>query len=226
MKAWSSTSIGSVLRIWTSPASTTAYIELNTDFLDHAEIRIIAMWSSLRPIQLQALSRGGGPFHSLLAEYDGRGILIAGPAESGKSTCHQRLPTPWNPLCDDHVLVVKRDHSDYAAHPFPTWSEYLWKESDKTWPTSYTVPINAIFFLEQADVDHVTRVIPEQAAPMLFESQKQVWQRHWARIDPSPCDKQRIMAFENACALARAIPTYVLKATLLGRFWGKIEEVM
>jgi hypothetical protein len=32
--------------------------------------------------------------------------------------------------------------------------------------------------------------------------------------------------FENSCRLAKAVPAFRLKASLKGRFWEKIEEVL
>ncbi len=223
---WSFSALGKVIRIWSHDHVPETVVELNSEFIDHHEIRVINMWSSLRPIHLHAAACGGGPFHATLAEYNGRGILIAAAGDTGKTTCYRRLPPPWSPLSDDQALVVRKGDGSFVAHPFPTWSEHLMQRSDQSWPAARSVSLKAVFFLEQADVDEVLALSPGRASPLLFDAQKQVWERYWARLGEKTCEKQRTMVFDNACTMARTIPTFVLKATLHGRFWEEIEAVL
>ena len=37
---------------------------------------------------------------------------------------------------------------------------------------------------------------------------------------------RRLMRFENACALARSVPSFVLDVGATGRFWEKINAVL
>jgi SynChlorMet cassette protein ScmC len=88
---------------------------------------IIKMLQILNPIFQKAKRAGGLPLHAALAERNGMGFLLAGPGDTGKSTCCHRLPGPWKALCDDESLVVRDHQKGYLAHPFPTWSDYLFR---------------------------------------------------------------------------------------------------
>jgi len=223
---WRSLALGTAVRVWWHNAVEEAVVEFDTALLDHPEIRVIAMWTALRPLQFYAISAGGGPFHATLAHAEGRGILIAGAAGTGKSTCCRRLPAPWVGLCDDYALVVRRAAGEYMAHPFPTFSEYLSGASVKTWPAQTAVTVRAVFILEQSTNDGVERVAAHEASTLLFDAQKQLLATCWSRLDDAVAQDLRRRLFENACAMAASIPTYRLRATLSGRFWEKIEEVV
>ncbi|MBN1424901.1 SynChlorMet cassette protein ScmC, partial [Candidatus Fermentibacteria bacterium] len=201
-------------------------VEVDPGLLEHPEIRVIAMWTALRSIQFQAIAAGGGPFHATLAAHQGRGVLIAAPAGMGKSTCYRRLPPPWEPLCDDYALVVQHGPGQYAAHPFPTFSEYLESKSSRTWLCCRSAPLSAVFFLEQGNVDHVEPLAPHQMLAMLFDAQQQLLSTVLSRLDPVVAQDLRARLFENACAMAGAVSAYRLTATLTGRFWEHIGAVL
>ena len=120
---------------------------------DTPETEIITMWNALYPIYRESINMGGFPLHAGLAELDGKGVIIAGPGDTGKSTCCTRLPDYWTALCDDEALVVADNKGNFRAHPFPTWSDYLWRGSEKTWNIQRSVPISGIFFIEQSKDD-------------------------------------------------------------------------
>ncbi|MCP4691429.1 MAG: hypothetical protein GY859_25520, partial [Desulfobacterales bacterium] len=57
-------------------------------------------------LQLQLVSRGNcAPCHCALVEIDGRGAVIGGPGDSGKTTCARRIPPPHRALADDYALL-------------------------------------------------------------------------------------------------------------------------
>jgi SynChlorMet cassette protein ScmC len=185
---------------------------------------IVSMWHALQPIYQQAQNTGGLPLHGALLEIEGKGVVIAAPGDTGKSTCCRRVPVYWKPLCDDELLVVFDKERGYQAHPFPTWSDYLWKSSEKRWNVEYSVPMKAVFFLEQAEADEVIPVGNGQAAMFIYQFATQVCQKFWGKMDKEQRRGQRKHLFNNASEMAKAIPAYRLRATLDGRFWEEIEK--
>lgn len=187
---------------------------------------IVRMWQSLHPIYERALGNGGMPFHAGLAEWNGKGALFAASGGTGKSTCCRRLPSPWRALGDDEALIVKDKQGTYTAHPFPTWSEYIFQRSEKTWDVEQHAPLSALFFLEQADRDEVVAIGTGKASVYITESSTQICRRNWRHLDKKEEVRQKMAMFDNACALAKEVPAYILRVSLTGEFWRLVEEVV
>jgi SynChlorMet cassette protein ScmC len=190
------------------------------------ELSILSMRLSLYPIYERELNSGGLPFHAGLVERDGKGVLLAAPKNIGKSTCCRRIPGPWNALCDEETLIVRDGQKQYLAHPFPTWSDYLTRGSNRTWNVQRYVPLAAIFFLEQAEDDKAIPLGQGEAASLMNQSAMQVFLRSCIHLDREKMRAFRKKLFDNACELAGAIPTFKLRVGLDGRFWEKIEAVL
>jgi SynChlorMet cassette protein ScmC len=190
------------------------------------DISYISMWTSLRPIFLRSIDGGGLPFHAGLAELDGRSILIAAPGDVGKSTSCRRLPKYWTALSDDEALVVLTKQKQYRTHPFPTWSDYLWRRKDHTWNVQYSVPLSAIFFLEQSETDEVLPAGAGESAILVSESAIQVCRKFWRSSDKEDERKYKRQIFNNACEMTKNIPAFHLRATLHGKFWEEIEKAL
>jgi len=109
----------------------------------------------------------------------GHGFLLAGQGGTGKSTCCRRLPNNWKPLCDDESLIVLDKSKVYHVHPFPTWSDYIQKRAKNIWDVQGSVPLSAIFFLEQSEKDEVIPLSKEQSAILMTKSSKQAYDRSW-----------------------------------------------
>jgi len=224
---WNHYKQGTVYRIWSHKNHHEDFIELNIDYLNHPEIKFINMWSSLKPLyRYYTEKKGGGPIHAALAEFNGKGILIAASGGTGKSTCSIRLPSCWKPLSDDMALIVKGRDNCYRAHPMPTWSDHLWNLKKSKFNTSYSVPIKAIFFLEQSDKDEIVHKSSTFGVQHIFQSCKQVWESYWKKIPKVEERKMVHHVFNNSFDLAAKIPCYTLKATLHGKFWNEIEKVL
>jgi len=191
-----------------------------------SKIQFLNLWYSLQPIYQRSIGKAGLPLHAGLVELDGQGVILAASGDTGKSTCCSRLPAYWNPLCDDEVLVILDKQKKYRAHPFPTWSDYLWKHSRKTWDVQYSVPLSGIFFLEQSWIDEVVPLGGGRAAVLLSESASQICQKFWRIADRKEQRQFRKKLFNNACEMAKQIPTYRLRVSLRGKFWEKIEKVL
>ena len=210
------------LKVWCHDIIPEAICEVCN--LDTHDTEIINMWIALQPIFQQALKTGGLPLHGALLELEGKGVVIAAPGGTDKSTCSRRVPSYWKPLCDDELLVVPDREKGYRAHPFPTWSDYLWRGSEQKWDAGYSVPLRAIFFLEQAETDDVIPVGQGQAAMSINYSATQVCRKFWMNVDHDNKRELNRQLFINAGEMAKAIPAYRLKATLDGRFWEEIER--
>jgi SynChlorMet cassette protein ScmC len=193
---------------------------------DSPDLETIAMWDALYPIYRESISRGGLPFHAGLVELAGRGVILAGPGDTGKSTCCSRLPHYWSALCDDEVLVVLDNEGNFRAHPFPTWSDYLWRGSEKTWNVQRSVPIFGVFFIEQSQDDEAIPLGQGKAAVYMNESATQVCRKYWKRAGDEYQRTFRRNLFVNTCEMAKQIPAFRLRVSLHGRFWEEIERVL
>jgi SynChlorMet cassette protein ScmC len=191
-----------------------------------ATLNIIRMWLAFHSIYLRAQEFGGLPFHAALVDWRGIGVLLAAPAGTGKSTCCRRLVHPWKTLCDDETLVVKDSQGRYSAHPFPTWSDYLWGGSKQTWNVQQSFPLSAIFFLEQAESSKVAPIGHGRAATLINESAMEVCRRSWRNLHHDEVREQKKKLFDNACRLAKEISAFKLSVSLTGRFWEEMERAL
>ena len=184
------------------------------------------MRCALFPVYDATVRRGGLPLHCALVERDGRGVLLVGRSGVGKSTACRRLPPRWNVLGDDLALAVRRPRGGFAVHPLPTWSAVGTDLEKRAWDINRGVRLAAIFLLTQAAEDEilpagkaVATVVLADAAMTIFES---------VRVHDQTVEKKLLggNAFANAAAMVEAVPTYILRLSLTGRFWEKIEEVL
>jgi len=191
-----------------------------------AEAEMVHMMSAMFPVYRKIAAHGGMAMHAGLAERNGKGFLFAGAGGAGKSTCCRSLPPPWKILCDDLSVVLHNDNDGYEAHPFPTWSDYLWgKASANTWNASHGVALTAIFFLIQSDHDEIIPLRSgSKSAQLNHLSAGQVHQWFWRAMEQSPRLAMRRQIFENSCTMAQRLPSYILRFTLRGRFWEVIER--
>lgn len=193
---------------------------------DNPETEILTMWNALYPIYRESINLGGLPFHGGLVERDGMGVILAGPGNRGKSTCCSRLPDSWMPLCDDETLVVLDNGGNFRAHPFPTWSDHLWRGSEKTWNVQYSIPISGVFFIEHAEVDEAIPLGQGESAASINQSAAQVCRKYWKNADQGYQRAFRKNLFDNACEMAKKIPAFRLRVSLHGRFWEEIERAL
>lgn len=175
---------------------------------------------------LPAQVRGGLLIHGALAEKDGYGVILAGPGGSGKTTASQRLVPPWRSLCDDLTLVVRDHQGIYWAHPWPTWSRFMSGGPGGTWDVQHSVPLKGIFFLAQAAEDRVESVGAGQTVCLLVESTEQALYGMPHNVPGDMVQTLRVQRFDNICALAQAVPCYVLHASLTGAFWREIDHIL
>jgi SynChlorMet cassette protein ScmC len=190
------------------------------------EDEIIKLNDALYPIYADVISRGGLPLHSALVARDGRGALLAGRGNTGKSTCCQRILRPWMALCDDEALVLRTGPRSYNAHPFPTWSNFLFGRPRRAWEVQQFAPLKAIYFLEQAKRDEALPLDLGEAASRIYYSCFQVFYRLFNVAPKNEGVALRKEAFGNACEMSKAIPSFILKVDLNGRFWEEIDRTL
>jgi SynChlorMet cassette protein ScmC len=222
-QSWSPHDPGPV-RIWSSNVASEKVIELL--FLQTPELQTISMLFCLIPMYHTVINNGGLPFHAALLTRNGSGVLIAARGDGGKSTCATRIPKPWQALCDDEAIIVRDRSGRFVVHPFPTWSDHVSGRSHKTWDVQRYVPLRAIFFLEQAGEDRVVEISKAEAAIRAHRAAEQVSTHTWRGLDAADVRKFRQKLFENACELVKTVPTYILQASLTGRFWEEIEKAL
>lgn len=184
------------------------------------------MRCALFPVYDMTVRRGGLPLHSALVERDGRGVLLVGRSGVGKSTACRRLPPRWSVLCDDLALAVRRPGGGFAVHPLPTWSAVGPNLEKRAWDIKQGVHLSAVFFLTQADEDEVIPAGRATASVILADAAMTIFRS--VRVQEQSLEKKLLggNAFANAAAMARSVPSFILRLSLTGRFWEKIEEAL
>ncbi len=167
-------------------------------------------------------TRGAVLLHAALAVKDGCAVAFAGAGDSGKSTTVNRLPAPWQTLSDDACLVVPTADG-FRAHPWPTWSQFMFDGPGGSWPVETSYPLAAIYFLEQASTDAVTRIGPGTASGSLPPLTNQVLDANLRHYYADQRQRLRLQAFDNICALTRKVPAYNMKLSLDGEFWRLLD---
>jgi SynChlorMet cassette protein ScmC len=211
------------LRGWFRPGSPHTLVELP---FKEAEWVYIGLWSALTFIYQDSLRRGGLPLHGALVSREGRAVSLVAPGETGKSTCCRRLFPPWRSLCDDEHLVVLSPEGRYLAHPFPTWSDYLFERGEFTWDVQEAVPLAGVCFLEQAPEDSIEPMGQARGAVALYESGLETRYKLWLSPSHRGEDIYRRFTFNNAASLATRLPTFRLRVSLTGRFWELLETAL
>jgi len=167
---------------------------------------------------------GGLLVHGALAEWNGQGVILAGPGGVGKSTASKRLPRPWRSLSDDNTLIVKSPDGAYWAHPWPTWSQYRLGDMSGSWDVQAAVRLKAIFMLIQAKSDRVSLMSALQAISELVDVSGQTFFIMANGMDKGAIRRINLMRFHNAVALSKAVPVCRLEISRRGRFWEEIEK--
>jgi SynChlorMet cassette protein ScmC len=164
--------------------------------------------------------------HGALVELEGCSVLLAGPGGVGKSTACARLPAPWRTVCDDSTLVVCDRDNVHWAHPWPTWSDFLYGGAGGSWDVQTPVRLTAIFFLEQAAADHAESCGEAKAVCLLLEAAEQGSRLSLRGKSKTESRAQNLKRFEIICKLAKRIPCYSLSLSKSAPFWHEIERVL
>jgi len=172
-------------------------------------------------------TRGGMLIHGALAERDGRGVILAAPGGTGKTTASNRLPPPWRSRCDDTTLVVRDAHGNYWAHPWPTWSRFICAAAGGgVWDTQHAVPLTGVFVLSQACEDRVEAIGRGQAVSLLVQCAEQAALYMGPALEEAEMRALHLERFNNLCVLAHVIPGAILHISLTGAFWDTIAQAL
>jgi SynChlorMet cassette protein ScmC len=208
------------------PAPQAGVIPVRLGPVGSAEGRWVAMnWTSTL-IGLEAEGRGGVLLHAALVACRGRAAALAGPGGIGKTTAAERLPAPWQMLCDDTILVLRCGQDGYRVHPWPTWSCFLYNGSGGSWPCTSHFPLGGVFFLDRSGSDAVEPIGPAAALGALLASAEQATAGIWGWLAPGAKIELRRQRLENLIALARTVPCYRLAFTRSGDFGTAMEKVL
>jgi SynChlorMet cassette protein ScmC len=188
--------------------------------------RVDQMRLAMLPIYTDSLRTGGLPVHGALVEIGGSGVILAGRSGEGKSTACRRLEAPWRVLGDDLCLVVPCASGGFRAHPLPTWSALKEDGEARVWQSGSSVPLRAIFFLEQSAEDECLDLKRSSTAITLAASALQVFRSIDFAFPRSEEQEVKKGLYTNAASMALEIPSHLLRLSLTGRFWEKIEEVL
>ncbi len=190
------------------------------------DLEIISMWRSLHALYRGVLESGGLPLHAALLCRGNEGVVVVAGGGVGKTTCCRNVVPPWTARADDAVVIVPSGCGGYVAHPFPTWSEYFFHGSNRTWDVQRGVALKALFFLEQGTNDEVLPVGQGEAALRLNHFSAYISRIGWVR--PDPCDQALRLKtlFDNCCGVARCVPAFNLRAKLGSGFLNEIGKVM
>ena len=212
------------LRIWYRKADNLFFCEINP--IVNENVRYVNLWRCIYTIYIHSIQHFGLPFHGAMIAKGDSAYILAGSGGVGKSTACVRLPEDWKGCCDDESLVVSAGKQSFRAHPFPTWSEYLYRRSRKTWDVQSSWPLRAFFFIEQSTQDWVEPVEKGEAAGLINRSAMQVCQRFLRILSVEDRRRLSLQIFANACEMARSIPAYRMGMTLTGRFWEMMLDVV
>jgi len=177
-------------------------------------------------IILDAEQQGGALLHGALVERDGYGVILAGPGGIGKTTASKRFPAPWRSLCDDTTLILRDKEGTYRAHPWPTWSTFMFGGAGGIWDVQHSVPLRCVFFLDHAQKDRITSIEPVQAVGSLLGSAEQGMTLTLRKLGEAGTRAIRSHRFDNIWDLFRAVPCYRLHLSRTGEFWHEIERAI
>ncbi|NPV05520.1 MAG: SynChlorMet cassette protein ScmC [Syntrophaceae bacterium] len=213
-----------LLEVWRHPSLREILCGLH-ETQDFSQVKE-QMRCALFPVYDQTVRRGGLPLHGALVGQGGRGVLLVGRSGVGKSTACRRLPPRWDVLGDDLALAVRLPGGGFAVHPLPTWSAVGQAAGERTWDIRRGLGLSAVFFLTQAAEDEILPAQKAMATVLLTDAAMTIFQS--VRVRERSMEKTLLAGnvFANAAAMAGSVPAYILRLSLTGRFWEKIEEVL
>ncbi|MBF0548979.1 MAG: SynChlorMet cassette protein ScmC [Deltaproteobacteria bacterium] len=164
--------------------------------------------------------------HAALAEWQGQGILLAGPGGTGKSTASRRLPAPWRSWSDDAALVVPDAEQGFRVHPWPTFSDFFDGGPGGRWDVAQSLPLGAIFCLYQSGVDRAEAMLRAPAAAEIAAAIAQQSNIRDRGLNADQLRLRRLRRLDQALAIAAKIPVFHLDLSLSGAFWEVMAEAL
>ncbi len=218
---------GRFFRYLFDPSHTDGCMFFNLDEYRNAAMRILAIGAIGDALQLQLLSRGNcAPCHCALVEIDGRGAVIGGAGDSGKTTCARRIPPPHRALADDYALLFVHEGA-LLAQAMPTWSRLSDGDSGYVADCSQVVDVDAFFFL-RCGADDFTEPLEGGRAVVQLNAvlQDLLCVRTVVDMPDGVRETRRSGIFSFAEQLVRWKPAWHLHASLHGDFWNPMQTAM
>lgn len=197
-----------------------------TGVIHNKDILALQMMQIAGIVALHSQFSGGLLVHGALVEHKGAGIILAGTGGSGKTTASKRLPSGWSSLSDDMTLVLQTHPGKFSAHPWPTWSRFMFGGEGDSWCVRHSVPLKYVFFLKQDQSDRTDPIGPGQAAAFLNKTAEELWWHLPHLMATNSVRALRLLRFENICTLVKKIPFFRLCLTKNGKFWEDIERTV
>lgn len=190
------------------------------------EDEITKMWLALFPIYHNIQKQGGYPFHGALIRRKDFGFLMMAPSRTGKSTCCRRMPDDWQVLSDDDTVAYQTANGQVFAHPFPTWSEHRNIQCNLIWDVQKSYSLNAFFFLERSEKDEIIPVGPGLSSMLINNSISDILYFYSPNFEIPEYKEYKKISMLNACKMAKILPSFILRASLNGDFYEKIDEAI
>lgn len=170
--------------------------------------------------------KGGLLVHGALAEWNGKGVILAGPGGVGKTTATTRIPRHWRPLSDDASLIVKTPDGEYWAHPWPTWSRIRMGDKKTSWDVQTAVKLHAIFMLVQGKKDFVSRQKSVRSISELVDVSGQTYFIMANGLKKASLRRINVLRFNNSLNIVKKIPICRLEISQKGKFWKEINTFL
>lgn len=148
---------------------------------------------------------GGGILHGGLALSENQGYIFTAPSGGGKTTTLSRIPSSWEVLSDDALLIWPPSRNIFRASPLPTWGNILGNYKtfvgDRLKNVSTSIRVAGVLFLKKSDREELTPLLPLQIAPQLYLAFSQFPEfflsRHLLCVN----------LFHAACNLSKSVPS-------------------
>jgi MoaA/NifB/PqqE/SkfB family radical SAM enzyme len=148
-------------------------------------------------------------FHAAGMDIGGKGILLVGHSEAGKTTAARMLQKHGDVLCDDRI-VVRRGPAGLRIHG-------TWSHGDMADVSAGSAPLSAILFLDKA---HANRLVPVAKG---IETARLLVQYVVKPLVTGDWWEKVLALIEN---MAREVPAYRLEFDKSGRINDTIGKIL
>jgi SynChlorMet cassette protein ScmC len=224
---WESVEFNRILKKWSHPGKREQVYQLLDNpqnpqfkpFLPYCQMQIF-----LLSLCSDMLESGSLPLHSALISRNNDGIVVSGPSNSGKTTLTKNVEEPWQALSDDCTYISYLGGMQYTAQPLPTWSHYFGDPQSSrycSFPTS--LPLRALYLLEQSSSDGISPVSRNDAAARLYRASECIFSYILEYMSENEVRRMRMLMFNNVWRMVSAVPVFILHASKNGSVWKCID---